>query len=329
MIVTKNRTFMKHLNFNLVGSVKLVALSLIISNLGSGAWAAGRAASRQSANSQARTEIVFTDSQAAVLKADTSKSGAQVVAAGQKLEQPFGICACPNGEYLVTDTGCMALIGVNPSTGDQRLVSAGGILGVPFGIAAERNGAVLVANGASLIRIDPATGAQSVASTGGFFQVPVAVAVAANGNIFVVDIFGSVIQVSPRTGAQTLVASGRYLNRPQGIAVKGHDIYVTDVATSDGNFGVGRIIHIDARNGRQTVLSEGEYLVGPVGISMMENGLLVIADPYTINEDSPNLFDGGIIVVNATNGSQTLVARGQEAFVNPRCVMVPKFSAVE
>src|SRR5439155_15861894 len=116
-----------------------------------------------------------------------------------------------------------------------------------------------------LLRIDPDSGAQSVAASGGYFLAPLGVSVAANSDIYVVDALGLVIRVEPRTGAQTLIASGGYLKRPQGIAVRGKDIFVTDVATSDGNFGVGRIIHLDVHTGEQTVLSEGGYLVGPVG----------------------------------------------------------------
>jgi streptogramin lyase len=320
----ENKNLMKYRTTTLGSMPRTIAFLLAINALrlyNTQAVAAGR--------TPARTDVVFTDSQAAVLKTSTSTHGAAVVAEGQRLDQPFGICVCPSGEYLVTDTGCLAIIGVNPANGTQRVVSSGGMLGVPFGIATERNGSVLVANAQSLIRIDPQTGAQSVASSGGLFQVPIAVAVAANGNVFVADIMGSIIQVNPRTGQQTLVSSGGYLKRPQGIAVKGHDIYVTDVATSDGNFGIGRLIHVNAQNGRQTVLSEGGYLVGPVGISLSANGDLIVADPYTINEESQTLFDGSIIMVDSSSGRQTLVARGQEGFVNPRCVAVLKFSAVE
>src|SRR5439155_25598027 len=172
----------------------------------------------------------------------------------------------------------------------------------PFGIAVERDGTILVANAQALLRIDQASGAQTIASSGQLFRAPIAVAVAANGQIFVVDLLGSVIQVDPATGAQSLVASGGYLKRPQGIAVSGDHIYVTDVGTSDGNFGLGRIIHINLQTRQQSVLSEGGYLVGPVGIAVADAGDLVIGDPYTINPQSLDLadggFDGAIIRVN-------------------------------
>ena len=322
---------MKNQKAALAGTFRSIAFLLAINALGlysNQALAAGRTSTRQ-VSDRSQSDIVFTDSQAAVLKTSTATPGTAVVAAGQKLNQPFGICVRPNGECLVTDTGCLAIIGVDPASGTQRVVSTGGMLGIPFGIAMEESGSVLVVNAQSLLRIDPETGTQSVASSGNLFRVPVAVTVAGNGNIFVADIMGSIIQVNPRTGAQTLISTGGYLKRPQGIAVRGQDIYVTDVATSDGNFGIGRIIHVNANNGRQAVLSEGAYLVGPVGISVLGNGDLIVADPYTINEQSQDLFDGGIIMVESSSGNQTLIARGQEGFVNPRCVAVFKFSAVE
>src|SRR5260370_34187267 len=138
-------------------------------------------------------------------------------------------------------------------------------------------------------------GAQTTHDSGGNLKVPLAVAVGENGDIFVAYAFGAIVQINPRTGAQTLVTTGGYLQRPQGIAVHGKDIYVTDVATADGNFGVGRIVHVDAHTGEQSVLSEGGYLVGPVGITMEQNGNLIVSDPYTINEASVDLFDGGMI----------------------------------
>jgi hypothetical protein len=291
------------------------AMALLLGS-GSLAYCAG------TAQSQGRLEIVFTDSQAAVFKSDSTAHSPVLVAAGQKLDQPFGICIDNNGQYLVTDTGCMAIIGVDPISGAQRTVASGGILGVPFGIAAERSGTVVVANGQQVIRVDPRNGSQSVASTGGFLRVPVAVAVAEDGNIFVADIMGSIVRVNPRTGQQTLVTSGGFLKCPQGIAVHGNDLYVTDVATPDGNFGIGRIIHINAVSGNQTVVAEGNNLVGPVGISIEKSGNLIVADPYTINPASVDLFDGGIVRVNPATGEQLLIARGKDSFVNPRCVVI-------
>ncbi len=193
-------------------------------------------------------------------------------------------------------------------------------MGTPFGIAAEDAGTILVANAQALLRINPDTGEQTMLASGGYLNVPLAVAVRENGDIFVLGALGAIVQVNSRTGVQTLVTTGGYLQRPQGIAVHGNDIYVTDVATADGNFGVGRIVHVDAHSGVQSVLADGGYLVGPVGITVEQNGNLIVSDPYTINEASADLFDGGIIALDSKTGQQNLIARGKDGFVNPRCV---------
>ena len=270
----------------------------------------------------AHAKVAFTDSQGAVLIADAITGLPTPLALGKQLAQPLGICVGSDGEFFVTDTGCCALIGIDPTTGDQRIVSSGGILGVPFGIAAEPRGSLLVANAQNLLRIDAQSGAQTVLSAGGFFRAPLAVAVAPSGDIYVADALGSIIRVDPETGTQTFVAGAGFLKRPQGIAVVGKHLYVTDVATADGNFGIGRIIRVDKQNGQQKVLSEGNYLVGPVGIAAGEVGELIVGDPYTINENSPDLFDGGIIRIDQVTGAQSLIARGQGDFLNPRCVTV-------
>jgi hypothetical protein len=269
-----------------------------------------------------RCEIVFADSQAAVLRADSLTGGHAVISRDNKLMQPFGVAVGKSGELFVSDTGCLGLLGINPSSGEQRVIACGGILGVPFGIAVESNGMILVANGQSLLRVDPVTGGQTVLSSPSVSSVPLAVAVAANGDVFVADALGPIVRVDPSNGAQTLISSGGYLKRPQGIAVNGRYLYVTDVATEDMNFGVGRIIKIDARNGHQTVLSEEGNLVGPVGITIAPSGDLIVGDPYTINPESADLFDGAIIRVDKDNGKQTLIARGSDVFVNPRGVAV-------
>src|SRR5262249_5599248 len=152
------------------------------------------------------------------------------------------------------------------------------------------------------------------------FIAPVGVAVNSHGDIFVVDIMGAVIRVNPRTGDQTYITGGINLHRPQGIAANGTDLYVTDVATADGNFGTGRIVHIDARARTQDVLTDGGSLVGPVGIAIDANGQLIVGDPYTINTNSPDLFDGAIIQIDPVSRVQTPLAIGHDNYVNPRGV---------
>jgi len=267
-----------------------------------------------------RCEVIFADSQAAVLRTGARTGGPAVISKANKLSQPFGLAVGKNGEFFVSDTGCLGLLGIDPKSGEQRLISSGGILGMPLGIAVEHSGMILVANAESLVRVNPETGAQTILSTGNLFRVPLAVAVSENGDIYVVDALGPVIRVDSASGAQTLISSGGVLHRPQGIAVKGKHIYVTDVAGM--NFGVGRIIQIDIRSGRQNILSEGGNLVGPVGITVEPKGGLIVGDPYTVNPESADIFDGGIIRIDENSGVQTLIARGSDIFVNPRGVAV-------
>ena len=134
----------------------------------------------------------------------------------------------------------------------------------------------------------------------------------------VADALSKIIRVDPQTGAQKLIAKDGLLKRPVGIAVNGGNIYVTDVATADGNFGVGRIVRVSLSTGAQTAVSVGGYLVGPLGIAVAANGEIVVVDPYTIDPQSVNLFDGGIIGIDPLTGVQSLLARGQGNFVNPR-----------
>src|SRR5262249_42251979 len=112
------------------------------------------------------------------------------------------------------------------------------------------------------------------------------------------------------------------LESPQGIAVSGGVAYVTDVATPDGNFGVGQIIRIDLVTGAQSALSLGGHLVRPVGIAVTSTGELIVGDPYTVNLQSVNLYDGGILGMDPLTGGQTLLARGQGNYVTPRGVAV-------
>src|SRR5437016_11762405 len=109
-----------------------------------------------------RCEIVITDSQAAVLRADALTGGPALITRDRKLMQPFGIAIGQNGEFFISDTGCLGILGINPVTSEQRMISCGGILGMPLGIAVERSGMILVANAEALVRVNPETGTQTI-----------------------------------------------------------------------------------------------------------------------------------------------------------------------
>jgi len=229
---------------------------------------------------------------------------------------------------LVSDSG--RIVVVDPLTGSQVLLADNetGKLGSPCGMDFDAQGNLVMANTQAVLQMDMRRDMLQVLAAGQSMRCPIGVAASRNGDLFVVDLFmAEIIRVDSQTGEQNLVVRGGLLNRPQAIAALGKDLYVTDVATADGNFGIGRVIHIDAATGEESVVSEGGLLVGPVGISADLDGGLIVSDPYTINEESADLFDGGIIRINISTGEQTLMARGEGGFVNPRGIaIVPKMS---
>jgi streptogramin lyase len=273
-------------------------------------------------------DILYTDSFGAVFSFHpATRTGATIASAG-KLIKPFGIVLDANNNVFVSDTAARAIIRIDAETGLQTVVAAGDRLGTPFGIAVDSRGDILVANGQSILRLNALAGQPTVVSARGRFGgsggSPLVVAVAGNGDLIVanVGLASEIVRVNPRNGFQSLISHGDYLKRPAGIAVDGNDIYVTDVATADGNFGVGAVIRVDMSTGAQTLVSYGSYLVGPVGIAVDDNGQLVVGDPYTINPASPDIYDGGIIRIDPATGEQTLLARGQGDYVNPRGVAI-------
>jgi sugar lactone lactonase YvrE len=269
-----------------------------------------------------------------IIKVDATTGQQTVIASGGYLQLPFDVVIDGMGQIVVSDSG--RIIRINPGTGNQQIIAdnSRGKLGLPCGMAINRSGAVLAANLRAVVQVDPVTGQIKTVSAGGNFLYPSGVAIASNGQLFVLNlaVTSQIIRVNPQNGAQRVLTQGGYLKSPQAIAVQGDDIYVTDVATADGDFGVGRVIHVDAQSGKQSVISTGGYLVGPVGIALDASGRLIVGDPYTINPQSADVadggYDGGIIVVDPVSGVQTLLARGQGGFVNPRGVaVVPIFGS--
>ena len=284
-------------------------------------------------------EIIYADSGNAVqggfiIKVDPVTGNQSVIASGGNLVRPFDVKLDAHGQLIVADTGQFgAVIRIDPATGQQTLLkgSSQKTLGVPFGLAVTRDGAVLVANAEAIVRVDLTTGETRVAASGGGLLHPSGVALEKNGALFALARAATpeILRIDSNDGAQTPVTRGGLLKNPQALVVKGDDLYVTDVADPGGNFGVGRIIHINARTGDQTVLSEGGLLVGPVGIGFDDKGALIVGDPYTVNRDSHDLYDGGIIRIDPRTGTQTLIARGRGSFVNPRGVVIVPEDSVQ
>ncbi len=273
-------------------------------------------------------DIVYADSGnpaegGFIVKVDHQTGLQSVVSSGGNLVAPFGVAIQGDGQIIVSDSG--RLIQIEPETGRQKVIAdkSSASLGFPYGIDIEASGEIVTANTTGVLRVDTASGEVDVVASGQHLSCPLGVSVVARNEFLVVDTASArVVRVHSPDGLQKVVSEGGYLKRPQSIAVKGSDIYLTDVATEDGNFGVGRVIHVDAHTGRQTVVAEGGYLVGPVGLAVEPNGSLIVGDPYTINPQSRDLYDGAIISIDPANGRQTLIARGKGSCVNPRGVAI-------
>lgn len=275
-------------------------------------------------------DILYVDSGNAVeggglFKLDPQTGERTVVSMGGLLQMPFSVSVdAKSGLAVVSDSG--RLIAVDPSSGSQAVIAdnRNRNLGMPLGMDFDARGDLVVANAQNIIRLEARAEEPQVLSSGGSMRCPLGVAAGRNGDLFVVNMGfpAEILRVNPRTGSQTVVTRGGMLNSPQAIAVSGENLYVTDVATAGGNFGIGRVLRIDATTGKQSVVSEGGLLVGPVGIAIGADGKLIVADPYTINPASPDLYDGALVAIDPSNGDQTLLARGAEGFVNPRGVAI-------
>jgi len=283
-------------------------------------------------------DIVYTDSGNAIEGAFINRIDAvtgqeTVISHGGYLGTwgyPIGVVFDRNGQLIVANEGC--LLRIDPNTGEQNLIrDTRGAPGGFWSVALDHNGDVLVAAETAILRVDPFTGDMRVISSGGYLTVVLSVAAGEGADLFVTNVrydaayagwVGEIIRVNRYNGRQTIISQGGYLNFLRGIAVDGNDIYVTGMATQNDNFGKGRVTHVDARTGFQRVVSQEENLICPVGIAVDENGQLIVADPYTINPQSPNLYDGGIITIDPTSGEQTLVARGHGGVLNPCGVAV-------
>jgi len=284
----------------------------------------------QSSASQLKPgDIVYTDSGDAVhggfiIKVDPATGEKSVVSSGAYLQNPFGALIETTSQIIVSDSG--RLLAVDPVNGAQRIIcdNTRGPLGFPYGIAFSRSGDLVVANLQAIIEVEPSSGQIQLLSAGGHFGFPLGVVVANNGQLFVLNIAPriQILRVNPLNGTQRVLTQGGLLKNPQSMAISGNDIYVTDVASPNGNFGIGRVIHFDAHSGAQSVVAEAGNLVGPVGIAFDAAGYLIVADPYTINTNSPALYDGGIIRIDPETGQQTLLTRGEGSIVNPRGVAV-------
>lgn len=265
-------------------------------------------------------ELLYTDSGnaihgGAIVKVNAVSGERTIFSIGGNLTLPFGLTVTPDGRIIVTD--CGRVIEIDTNTGEQSVLYD---LGWAAGLAIDRDGNLLIAGGHTIFRLDLVSGLIVAVATGGHLTCALAVAESPNGALLVLNAgsIPSIIRISKGTGRQEVVAQGGFLQSPQSLVVHGQSIYVTDVATSDGNFGIGCILRINAQNGKQTEIARGRYLVAPVGIALDHEGYLVVGDPYTVNPDSFDLYDGAIVRINLATGDQHLICRGSGELVNPR-----------
>jgi DNA-binding beta-propeller fold protein YncE len=227
------------------------------------------------------------------------------------------------GEIFVSDTSGK-LIGIDPETAGQTVImdNSHGKLGVPFGIALGSNGDVFIANMQAIVCFNRKLGETTTVSAGAKLVVPIWVAMDNDGELFVLNrgVSNNIVAIDRKTGDQTIIAEG--FNSPQALVLTKETIYVTDVATPDGNFGVGRIVAVDRQTGAQWEVSKEGLLKRPVGIAVDGKGRLIVGDPYTPHPAQPDLLQGAILRIDPVNGDQEVIAWGQAGFINPRGVAV-------
>jgi hypothetical protein len=283
-------------------------------------------------------DIIRTDSGdalqgACLLKVDPATGQETVLAQGGFLRlggSPMGVACDRSGHLLVANQDC--LLRVDPVTKTQSVLQEAAGAGKFMGLVLDRRDDILVAAETAILRVNAVSGSMQVVSSGGWLNNSATIALGGtqDRDIFTTSVryeagigwVGSIIRVNARDGRQTLVADAGYLGFLLGLTVQGDDIYVTGMQGHDQNFGIGQVVHVDARTGQQTVVTQGEYLVRPFGITMDQNGQLLVADPYTINPESADLFDGAIVRIDPVTGAQALVVRGSGSLVNPCGVAV-------
>ena len=319
-------------------------------------WASGIGWAQTNSVSLRSGDVLYVDSGngiigSCVVKFDPNTAEQTIIVS--HLNLPEGIALDAQGRILLASYS--SIIRVDLADGSREVVADVGKFGGTYGLALSGSGDIFTAYiggrllgpphrdyfsecekhdpkfklESGVLRINPATGAMRSVGSGHLFVYPLGVAVADNGDLFVNNIAfpGQIVRVSARGGPDKIVSSGDHLHYPLGIVVSGRYAYVTDVATDDQNFGIGAIVKVDIETGAQTVLTVGDNLLKPVGITLDLNGQLIVTDPYTINRDSRDLYDGGIIRIDPMTGTQTLLGRGHGGIVNPLAVTVVRPSA--
>jgi sugar lactone lactonase YvrE len=258
-------------------------------------------------------------------------TGAQtVVASGNNLDQPEGICWDPSTHtILVADYGGVgvnvdgAILRIDPLTGMQSIVSIGGSLNHPVSVVMDANGQLVVAQQGqnqttgAVLRIDPATGAQTVIASGSPLFATEDLVLDADGNYLVSDFASpsAIIGVSSATGSAAVISHDGALNiGPHGLWLdntKPQSVLVADYFNGAG----GGLLEVNTVTGAQNLVSSNDQLVVPLAVTQDSLGTTYVT---TTNASSSS---GKIVKVDLTTGVQTVISSGNN-LVTPASIIV-------
>jgi streptogramin lyase len=260
-----------------------------------------------------------------------------LIGGGPPFVFPRGVSIDADGTFVVADAGALAIVRVDPVTGDRVPISgrgrgAGPTFQDPTDVAVEREGTLVVTDDLrrAIIRVDPASGERRIISgadpdkrrlvgAGPPFVFPASLAVEADGNLVVTDAgFGGLMAVlrvdratgdrkiisgvDPETG--TLIGSGPNFLNPVGIGIGADGLLVISDNLLDA------VVLVDPVSGDRLVVSgfdpdagvrigSGPRLTRPQGLAVAADGALFVAD-WGLS---------GVIRVDPTTGDRAIVSR--------------------
>ena len=278
--------------------------------------------------------------------AEVSRNGAQ----GDLFRHPYDIAVAADGSLLVADMGAYAtstdrtpdgrIIRVDPVTGRQSLVSSGNLLVDPAGLAVAPDGLIYVVENVGtlgtpgVVRVNPTTGAQTLVTQGGQLCYPFGIAVHPDGSVLVtsygdfsdgatvincVHDFGALVRIDLATGTQSILSRnapewGNLFRNPLGVTVEpGGRILVVN------QNGGTALVAVDTATGVQdaeTPNTSTDRLVVPQRPALTPDGDVVVSD-FSLDD-----LEGGLVLVDLPDGSQSILRQDRQLFNNPLGVAV-------
>ena len=74
-------------------------------------------------------DIIVADSQATVYSYNPQTRQRTIIAQNDKLDRPYDVARKSDGNIVVSDTGTLRIVQINPSTGQQTVLAEGSALG--------------------------------------------------------------------------------------------------------------------------------------------------------------------------------------------------------